>query len=350
MSSGVRLVEAVVAVAVITVLAGTPVVAEEQNSSANGDSGDEEPQVVDHQLGEGETLGTVAIDHEVNVVDLMEWNDVDDVRDVSAGDDVEVPVDEERDEPSGPQPVVHVVDRGETFGGVAEEYGVRASQLQQWNPGVNPDQMQIGEQLQLHVPGSDGDPVSWGRANDGRLYNGVAMHSSPGLFVRNVSRAYGTDQTVDLLQAAGADVRARWPDAPKLVVGSISLRNGGPMRPHRSHQSGRDADLSYYHRGNVALDDFRDMSPEIFDAVKNWHFFKTLIETGEVEFIFVDYDLQEVLYDYARSIGYEDEDLEEILQYPRGRGVPIGIIRHSSGHQNHFHIRFRCTDTDQNCR
>lgn len=350
MSNSVHLAEAMLAAIVVAILAVTPVAAEEQDGSVNGDAGDEEPQVVEHQLDEGETLGTVAIDYEVNVVDIIEWNEVDDVSEVGAGDDVEIPVGDERAEPSGPQPVVHVVNRGETFGGVAEEYGVRSSQLQQWNPGVNPNQMQIGEQLQLHVPGSDGDPVSWGRAHDGRLYNGIAMQSSPGLYVRNVSRAYGTEQTIDLLQSAGADVQARWPDAPELVVGSISLRNGGPIRPHRSHQSGRDADLSYYHRGNVELDDFRDMSPEIFDAVKNWHFFMTLIETGEVEFIFVDYELQEVLYEYARSIGYGEEELEEILQYPRGQGVPLGIIRHASGHENHFHIRFRCTDTDQNCR
>lgn len=320
-------------------------------TAASADDGEDEPEkIIEHEVDDDETLGSVALEHRVNVVDLKEWNDIDCIHEVEPTKEVEVPLHEEQTNPSQPQPAVHVVRQGDTFEDIANQYGVRISQLKRWNSNVDPRRLQIGERLMLHIPASGDTPVSWGRPNDGRLFNGVAMESSPGLRVRNRSRSYGTQRTIDLLQAAGADVQARWPDAPDLVVGSISLRNGGPMAPHRSHQSGRDADLSYYHRGNVELPDFRDMSPEMFDAAKNWHFFKTLIDTDEVRFIFVEYELQGLLYDYARSIGYDDDQLKEIIQYPRGPGDPHGIIRHARGHDNHFHIRFTCGETDQNCR
>lgn len=311
---------------------------------------DEDIEIVHHALQEEETLGTVALKYEVNVAELKEWNELESVHDANGNNELEVRIDEETTNSTSPQPVVHVIQRGDTFEDIARRYGVRISQVRQWNRNVDPRRLQIGEQIRLHVPGADGHPVSWGRPSNGRLFNGVAMEDSPGLTVRNQSRSYGTQRTIDLLQAAAADVQARWPDAPDLVVGSLSLRQGGPIRPHRSHQNGRDADLTYYHRGNVELPDFRDMTPETFDAVKNWHFFKILIETGEVQFIFVDYELQRMLFEYALSIGYTEEDLEEVIQYPRGRRAANGIIRHARGHQNHFHIRFKCGDRDQNCR
>lgn len=303
-----------------------------------------------HLVTEGETLGSIALKYKVAIQDLTGWNELASIHDLEPGVELVVGSKEEaRREPRRPLPVVHIVKSGDTFEGIANRYGVTVSQVRQWNRNVHPRRIQIGQQIHLHIPGSSGVSVSWGRANGGRLYNGVAMESSPGMRVRNQARAYGTQRVVNLLYAAGADVQARWPDAPDLIVGSLSLRNGGRMRPHRSHQSGRDVDLTYYHRGNVALSEFFTMTPDVLDAVKNWHLYKTLIDSGEVQFIFVDYALQEVLYEYALSIGYTPEELEPLFQYPRGRNVPVGIIRHARGHAHHAHIRFICGPQDQNC-
>lgn len=317
---------------------------------AEGEQNEEEFEGIRHLVEKEETLGLVAIRYNVSIHDLIAWNQLDCHR-VKPGDEILVKNgDAEPAAPSGPVPVVHRVRSGDTFEGIARRYGVRTSQVRNWNRNINPRRMQIGQEIVLHIPGSDGRSISWGRANQGRLFNGVEMPSGPGLRVRNPARSYGTQRVVDLLGAVGADVAHRWPDAPELVVGSLSVRNGGALRPHRSHQNGRDVDLNYFHRGNVDLPDFRDMTPETFDAVKNWHFLKTLIDTGEVQFIFVEYELQEVLYNYALSIGYTEEELSPILQYPRGPRVPEGLIRHARGHRNHVHIRFTCGPIDQNCR
>ncbi len=322
------------------------------SSVAVADEGEEESEleVFIHEVVEGETAGLIALQHEVHINDLMEWNELASIYDIEPGMEIRILIDPEADEAPQPRARVHVVRSGDTFESIARRYGVRTSQVQRWNTGVDPRRIQIGQRIMLNIPGNDGRSISWGRANSGRLFNGVQMEDSPGLRVRNPDRSYGTERVVNLLAAAIADVRGHWPDAPKLVMGSLSTRNGGRLRPHRSHQSGRDADVTYYHRGNVELPDFRDMSPVMFDAAKNWHLFKTLIDTEQVQFIFVDYALQEQLYEYAQSIGYTEEELEPILQYPRARRTPEGLIRHARGHRNHFHIRFTCGPIDQDCR
>lgn len=335
----------ILSVLVLLLVSSTPLVV-----MAEGSADEQEFIGVTHQLGEDETLALLAVRYGVSIHDLLEWNELDHVR-LGPGHEIVIKqADEEVGEPSGPVPVVHTVRSGDTFEGIARRYGVRTSQVRDWNRNINPRRIQIGQQVVLHLPGSDGRSISWGRANGGRLFNGVVMPDGPGLRVRNEARAYGTKRVTELIAAAGAEMAARWPDAPELVVGSLSVRNGGRLRPHRSHQSGRDVDINYYHRGNVELPDFRDMDLETFDAVKNWHFIKFLIDTGEVQFMFVEYELQGALYDYARSIGYTEEELASIFQYPRGSRVPEGLIRHSRGHRNHIHIRFSCGPIDQDCR
>ena len=68
---------------------------------------------------------------------------------------------------------------------------------------------------------------------------------------------------------------------------------------------------------------------------------KTFIDTGQVDYIFVDYSLQKPLYEYARKKGAKKKWLKEVFQYPRSKGQTKGIIRHSPSHKNHFHIRFK---------
>ena len=297
-----------------------------------------------------DTAGTIAMRYGVSVEQVQMWNNLDSA-DLEGRTEVLVkkgapPTTKKRKA----LPVVHVVKRGETLGKIAKKYRVPVKKILRWNRKVKPTRLQIGQELRLYIPGRNGRSVSWGKANRGRLYNGVALERTEGLRVRRVSRAYGTRRVVNLLEAAGADIKVWWPDAVDLTVGDLSYKRGGSMRPHLSHQSGRDADISYYHRGNVKTRDFLDMTSETFDPAKNWHFFKRLIDTGQVEYIFVDYALQKSLHSYARSIGYSAEELIPILQYPAPRGVRKSIIRHAKGHDDHFHIRFVCGPEDRNCR
>jgi murein endopeptidase len=64
----------------------------------------------------------------------------------------------------------------------------------------------------------------------------------------------------------------------------------------------------------------------------------------------MDWKLQKVLYEYALSKGFQQDDLNRIFQYPAKRGVRTGIIRWARGHDDHIHVRFRCPKEDSSCQ
>ena len=48
------------------------------------------------------------------------------------------------------------------------------------------------------------------------------------------------------------DIRARFPDVHVLAIGDLSQKHGGAITEHRSHQSGRDADIGLIYKEQPA--------------------------------------------------------------------------------------------------
>ncbi|MCC5788166.1 MAG: LysM peptidoglycan-binding domain-containing protein, partial [Opitutales bacterium] len=44
---------------------------------------------------------------------------------------------------------IHVIESGDTFSGLARQYEVRVQDLEEANPGVNPNRLQIGQEIQI---------------------------------------------------------------------------------------------------------------------------------------------------------------------------------------------------------
>jgi murein endopeptidase len=134
-------------------------------------------------------------------------------------------------------------------------------------------------------------------------------------------------------------------------VHDISDRDGGPLRDHRSHQSGRDVDIAFFRR-HCAQNEcgFGNTAPGQIDVARQWALLSTWLRSGRVEAIFIDYSLQQPLYDYARSQGATPAQLREWFQYPRGANHAFGIVRHFAHHRDHLHVRFVCPDSDSECR
>jgi murein endopeptidase len=84
-----------------------------------------------------------------------------------------------------------------------------------------------GTQLPVEGP----DWVTWNPVTD----------SSP----NRPHRLYGHERTIRAILSVAAAHRTANPDAPRLVVGDISLRDGGPMNEHVSHENGLDVDVYY---------------------------------------------------------------------------------------------------------
>ncbi|MFT5433286.1 MAG: hypothetical protein ACI9OJ_003991 [Myxococcota bacterium] len=148
------------------------------------------------------------------------------------------------------------------------------------------------------------------------------------------------------VQWASWTVANQFPGTVPVVVGDLSDSNGGHLSPHKSHQSGRDADIGYFAEGNKPLRWFKTLGDDL-DVRKTWVFIEALVRTNAIQYIFIDKSIQVVLYEEARRLGFSDGDLESVFQYPGGnRG---SLIRHVRGHKNHLHVRFRCSREDVDC-
>ncbi len=192
---------------------------------------------------------------------------------------------------------------------------------------------------------------SIGESSRGRLRRGRLMPWKGDGFVRRNNKApYGTNETVAILLWAFQQMHRMYPGTVPAVIGDLSAERGGRLRPHASHQSGRDADIGYYQVNNVKNRRFADCSPENIDLEKTWSFLELLLSTDRVEYLFIDIRIQERLYLHAQERGWEEDELQELFEAPLGAHTRKGIIRHAPGHGHHVHIRFHCPAGDQDCQ
>lgn len=201
----------------------------------------------------------------------------------------------------------------------------------------------------------DGTSVSVGRDDRGQLVRGHELHASATLRFNaaGADARFGTDELVGLLERASRAVSARTPGS-RLTVGPLSHRGGGRFRPHRSHQSGRDADVAFYtldpSGASLPLDRFvhfgRDLTvrghDEIhYDLVRSWQLVAALVtDDVPVQWIFVSRSIREHLLEEGARQGASAEVIaraEAILSQPS----------HASPHADHFHVRIYCPEADR---
>ena len=165
---------------------------------------------------------------------------------------------------------------------------------------------------------------------------------------------FGTWQLVQLVERAAERVQRRLPGG-RLSVGEMSAQAGGRLDGHRSHQSGRDVDLSFYMtdaRGNpyapFAFAEFggdgvgRGPNRMLrFDDARNWELVGKLVADGDarVQHIFVSNALK-----------------RRLLREGRRRGAPASVLNRARqvmgqpahhAHANHFHVRIYCSPNER---
>ncbi len=247
------------------------------------------------------------------------------------------------------QTVRYVVARGDNLTRIARRHHVTIAQLERWNDGLDPDQIRIGAEL---IVGHTGHSQSVGVPWCGHISGARQLTEHPGYVLRNADRSWGTSRTITRLRRAFDVVRRRHRDAPRVRVHDLSLPGGGPIDDHRSHQSGRDVDITYYRRTGCGPSGcpLERVDPEELDVRRQWTLFHTWLSRSDAEAIYVDYALQRALYREARRRGATRAQLRQWFQHPRGRRNPEGVIRHFPNHRDHFHVRFACTRGERRCR
>lgn len=228
-------------------------------------------------------------------------------------------------------------------------FGVPMSYLESLNPGVDFGALSSPSRILIYRADPDLPARSVGTASGGHFVEGMPMIDDDPWVIRDPARAWAMPHTVHRLVAGLRYVAHRYPGASKMMIGDMSRFGGGRMRPHRSHQSGRDADVTYYSRGlGPTSHQFWDARTSEFDVARTWALFKYWLVRDWAEFIFADHSIQRMLADYAYSVGEDPVFVQRVFEV-EGGGMR-SIIRHAPGHANHFHVRFRCLDVDTDCK
>ncbi len=269
--------------------------------------------------------------------------------------------------PAPREKVTYIVKRGDTWSKIAKRFGVPTKHLRGWNRKV-PKQFRAGTKLKVYtdptaplpskasggskgkgplpaLPAVRAGGIGIGKPNRGRLVGGVQLPKSDMYKVRNPDRSWGTTHTIELVQRSIAAFRRDSGYDKPLIIGAISLKKGGRFRPHSSHQTGRDVDIRLPRKPGAP----KGESASNIDWGMTWALVKAIIDTGEVEYIFVSWSRQKYLYRAAKAAGVSKGDLGKFIQYPRKSGTNKGIVRHSPGHTVHLHIRFGCTPGNSRC-
>lgn len=183
-------------------------------------------------------------------------------------------------------------------------------------------------------PGALGS-ASLGSPTRGSLFGGVEMKDSEGI-LRAGGYGWGTETVIRSIERAVREVRRCFPGSPPLYVGDIARERGGWLRPHRSHQSGLDADIGYYYRTQATW--YQRATAQNLDVARTWALVRALIEGGNVEMIFMDVSVQRLVQAHLATLPQGERPPEDLFESPAKKDT---IIRHAWGHATHFHVRFQ---------
>jgi len=179
-------------------------------------------------------------------------------------------------------------------------------------------------------------PLALGTPNAGALVNGVQMPKSDKWIVQDPSCGWGTQETVDAIARSIEKVFAEHPGSPPLAIGHISAKRGGHLSPHKSHQSGRDVDLGYYHSPPKSV--FVRGTEKNLDLERTFALIKTIVTQTETDLVLVDTSIQRMLVKYALAQGEDEAFVDQLFQVRNKHPRPL--VRHARGHGNHLHVRF----------
>lgn len=246
------------------------------------------------------------------------------------------PESETRDDDLGPASAAHddeAEEASELLADDAEapeaeaEATIRPHPLDGWSA----EQIEVAVRDDLASLGS----ISVGSPSAGALINGVQAEAGALYQVVDAAGAWGTAETVEQLERAIRAVHERFSDTPPLYLGHISAQKGGHLKPHVSHQSGRDVDLSFYYKEGARW--YARARAENLDVARTWALVRALITDTDVEMILLDTSVQRLLEEHARSVGEAPSWLDSVFR--GGPGKPA-LIRYAPGHATHLHIRF----------
>lgn len=166
---------------------------------------------------------------------------------------------------------------------------------------------------------------------------------------------HGTDDMIGGLIETCSALQQADPEMQPLGIGDISGPKGGRISLHLSHRNGRDADLLFFATDPkgppVLAEDFVRFNERgrgrykgktiVFDTRRNWALVRGLLTNrrfgSRVTALFVSRPLRKLLLDHAAKT---ERDLKVL---GRARWLLHQPSNHAGRHDDHFHIRIRCS-------
>jgi LysM repeat protein len=306
------------------------------------------PRSLSYQVLPGDTLWHIARRFQVSTTQLKAWNPRVDPRGLRPGTRLvirsAVPV-------RGRRRRCERVRPGDTLTKISRRAGASRSALRKFNNLRRGAILSVGRQLCFYqrLPAQESRAI--GKPQSGRLADGEQLRDGPGWHVKRPHSAHGSNELLSLVYRCLGRVQRRFGRrlAP-LVVGDLSRKTGGALGGHVSHQNGTDIDLGYYYRRGEQVPQDRFISrPDRIDLNSTFALLRCLIDSGEVQYTFMDKGIQRALYRHARKRKlYPRADLELVFEHgPTGRrSLANAIIRHVDNHRDHLHVRIFCPQKD----
>lgn len=325
---------------------------------------------IEHAVVPFETLDDIARRYGVTVDDIAGWNllNPDDPRIEGKTLTIKKP----KKRPLPQQKITYTVERGETWTQLARRFDVSATRLREYNEGI--ERLEADQAITIWIdpkpykPREPRRPIpefqvdekarSIGSPGGGKVENGIQMPPSDNYVRRAPYIMWGGAYMIANLQKALATFRQDVDFDGVIVVADMSKQGGGHFPPHSSHQAGRDVDIWLPTLKGVYKEKYlgdgrsreRRPEPEEADWYATWGLIRALIKTDAVQYVFLDWTLQEYVYNAAKHMGATDEELDAWIQWPRGPKSSRAIFRHSAAHIHHIHVRFKCAPYEKECR
>lgn len=179
-------------------------------------------------------------------------------------------------------------------------------------------------------------PISVGHPHSGYLINAARLPPSDDYVITMPSHAYATNETVEAVQLCIGAVRKAIPDSAKVMLGSLSGEQGGLLPPHKSHRTGRDADVYFFRLPGAQWS--KAATREDIDLERTFALLTCFATRTDVEMILIDKRVQAWLEEYGRTHGADPEWLQDLF-HDKGSNK-TSLVRHVPGHVAHMHVRF----------
>lgn len=183
--------------------------------------------------------------------------------------------------------------------------------------------------LNLDTSTFDPNPsLALGQPRSGTLSNGLNLvNQGPGYYhyINDDSLDsddWGVLHTINMIEGAGRDWLGDDMTPPRVGVGDLSLRYGGPWPDHSSHQNGLDVDIRY-----VRNDDL-----------------DTTLNIAEIDSVY--YDLRATII--LMNCLVDNGNIQVIFHDSVHSHVVGGPLMHWPGHSTHFHVRIEDPDGTSN--